>query len=94
MAPTPGGGPWQMTHEKHNCYFHANDMGCLRQLYEVRNAEKVMWYNGVRVCVGFCNRAKHIRPILNTIFGLHFNHTQTCTHTLSTASLIILFEVL
>ena len=44
MAPTPGGGPWQMTHEKHNCYFHSNDMGCLRQLYELCNAEKADVY--------------------------------------------------
>ena len=31
MAPTSNDGPCQMTHEKQNCYFHSNNMGCLRK---------------------------------------------------------------
>ena len=39
-VPPPGGqGEWILSSDKRNCYFHSDDLGCLRQIYELRNIE-------------------------------------------------------
>jgi len=39
-VPPPGGqGPWVMSPDKRNCYFHALDLACLRLLYELRDVQ-------------------------------------------------------
>ena len=36
-VPPAGGGRWQLSQENLNCYFHASDLGCLKQVYALRD---------------------------------------------------------
>ena len=39
-VPPPGGkGAWVLSPDKRNCYFHSEDLGCLRLVYELRNIQ-------------------------------------------------------
>ena len=41
MVPPPDRkGPMVLSRDKRNCYFHADDLGCLHQVYELKNIEK------------------------------------------------------
>ena len=35
IPPKGGKGKWQLSRDKRNCYFHADDLGCLHQVFEL-----------------------------------------------------------
>ena len=44
IPPKDGKGKWQLSREKRNCYFHADDLGCLRQVFELAKVKAADLY--------------------------------------------------